>query len=116
MEWTCTTHESDSDSDHDHDSESESDGMTIEGKIKYKCGNLPQIIGTCVVSSFIEKSCHSDLPAIVPTILIDKSRFRVCLYECERDILLISTCKSLSMKGGLSQLAMALLWVVVNHR
>ena len=111
-----TTHESDSDSD--HDSESESDGMTttIEGKIKFKYSNLPRTIGTCVVSSFTEKSCHPDLPAIVPTILIDKSQFRVCLYECERDILLISSCKSLSTTGRLSQSAMALLWVVVNHR
>ena len=53
---------------------------------------------------------------MVPSILIGKHHFRVCLYHCERDILLLSSTVSLSTNGCLSQSAMALIWAVLNHR
>ena len=92
-----------------------SDGMTttIKGNIAF---NLPQAVATCVISSFTENALHPDKPALVPTILIDEKNFQVCLYECTKDVLLISNPKLLSTKGGLSQSGMALLWAVVNHR
>ena len=95
-----------------------SDGMTttIEGKIVYSDANLPQLVSTNVISSFTEKSLHPKKPALVPTILIDGKLFRVSLYDSEKDVLLISEKKLLTTKGGLSQSAMALLWVVLNHR
>ena len=95
-----------------------SDGMTttIEGKVISKDANLPQLVATCVVSSFTEKSLHPKKSAMVPTILIDEKVFRVCLYDSEKDVLLISEMKLLANKRGLSQSGMALLWVVLNHR
>ena len=97
--------------DSDYESVS-SDGMTTT----IEDSTLPQVVATCVVSSFTESSLHPDKPALVPTILIDEERFRVCLYDCKKDVLLISNAKSLSTKGGLSQSGMALLWVVLNYR
>ena len=94
------------------------DGATTtrEEKVMARDANLHQAIGTCIVSSFIEKSLHPDQQALVPTILIDETQFRVCLYDSEKDVLLISESKCLATKGGLSRSGMALLWVVTNHR
>ena len=89
---------------------------TIEGKVLAKEVNLHQAIGTCVVSSFTEKSLHPEQQACVPTILIDEKQFRVCFYDSEMDVLLLSESKSLATRGGLSRSGMALLWVVTNHR
>ena len=76
--------------------------------------NLP--VGTCVVASFTAKARHPEQKALVPTVLIDEKQLRVCLYDCEKDILLISTRKPLATKGELSRSGMALLWLVINHR
>ena len=73
---------------------------TVEAKVMTKDANLHQAVGTCVVSSFTETSLHPDLKALVPTILIDEKQFRVCLYDSEKDILLISKSKCLATKGG----------------
>jgi hypothetical protein len=89
---------------------------TIEGKVHLRDANLQQAVGTCVISSFTEKSLHPNKQAMVPTILIDEAQFRVCFYDCEKDVLLVSESKSLATKGGLSKSGIALLWIVINHR
>ena len=55
-----------------------------------KEANLPQAVGTCVVASFTAKGPHTGHRALVPTVLIDEKQFRVCLYDCNKDVLLIS--------------------------
>jgi hypothetical protein len=92
-----------------------SDGMTVhnEGKI---LANLQQVVPTCVVSSFTESKRHPGMSALIPTILIDKKLFIVCLYDCKKDVLLISNRRSLCTKNHLSQSGIALLWTVLNHR
>ena len=62
-------------------SDAESDGMTtsIEGKIVCRDACLPQVVAMTVVSSFTEHSLHPDKLAMVPSILISKHQFRVCL-------------------------------------
>lgn len=102
----------------DDESDAASDGATttVEAKVMTKDANLHQAVGTCVVSSFTEKSLHPDLNALVPTIIIDEKQFRVCLYNSEKDILLISKSKCLATNGGLSRSGMALLWLTLNHR
>ena len=109
--------EEDDGSDSDVGSSS-SDGKTttIEAKRNSKAVHLSQVVATCVVAAFIEKRLHPTKSAMVPTILIDERYCRVCLYDCEKDILLISGRKSLSTKGCLSQSAMVFLWAVLNHR
>ena len=95
-----------------------SDGTTVnlEGKVKFKISNLPQVVAICVVSSFTENANHPDMLALIPTILIDKASFRICLYDCRKDVLLISNKKALSTNGHLSQSRIALIWAVLNHR
>lgn len=118
-EEVCGGDKEDSDSDStmtDGTVTSDSTAVHIEGKIRYKSFNLPQAVGTCVVSSFTEKTNHPDKSPLIPTVLIDKTSFRVCLYDCERDVLLISNAKSLCNKGRMSRTGVTLLWVVLNHR
>ena len=96
----------------------QSDGTStvVEGKVMSKEANLPQAVGTCVVASFTAKARHPEQSALVPTVLIDEKLFRVCLYDCDHDVLLISTSKPLATKGTLSRSGMAFLWLVINHR
>ncbi len=96
----------------------ESDGTAteVEEKLVVKETNLNQAIGTSVVSSFTAKARHPDKLAVVPTILIDGEEFRVCLYDCEKDVLMMSDIKLLATKGHLSRSGLAFLWLVINHR
>jgi hypothetical protein len=102
----------------DDESVAGSDGATSnwEGKVLARDKNLPQAVGTCVVSSFTEKSLHPGKNPLVPCILIDKEKFRVILYDCESDFLLITDPKPLSTKSNLSQSSMVFLWIIINHR
>ena len=112
------TYEVSQDPSDDESESGASDGATttVETKVMTKDANLHQAVGTCVISSFTEKSVHPDQKALVPTIIIDEKQFRVCLYDSEKDILLISMSKCLATKGGLSNSGMALLWLTINHR
>ena len=96
----------------------QSDGKctAVEGKVLTTEANMAQAVGTCVVASFTAKARHPEQKALVPTVLLDEKQFRVCLYDCEKDIVLSSTNKMLATKGKLSRSGMALLWLVINHR
>jgi hypothetical protein len=102
----------------DDECSDQSDGTStaVEGKVLSKEVNLPQAVGTCVVASFAAKALHPEHKALVPTVLIDEKQFRVCLYDCDKDVLLISTSKLLATKGELSRSGIVLLWLVINHR
>ena len=104
------------DEDSDSSTASDSTAVHIEGKIQYIASNLPQAVATCVVSSFTEKSIHPDKSPLIPTILIDKKSFQIILFDCEKDVLLISNAVSLSNNGRMSRSGIALLWIVLNHR
>jgi len=90
----------------------------IEAKLESITRHLPQLVSTCVVSSFIENNLHKTLDPMVPCILIDPYRFTVCFYDCTDDLLLISEPKQLqSMNNNtLSRSAALLLWLTINHR
>ena len=110
------------DTDEYEDGESDDDSVhsdgrtTMEAKKLIKESHLPQVVGTCVTASFTERNLHPEKLAMIPTVLIGEKSFRVVLYDCEKDILIISSRKSLSTNGHLSQSAMVLLWAVFNHR
>ena len=99
--------DADEDKESDDDDSVHSDGRTtaVEAKISIKPSQLPQVVGTCVTTSFTEWNLHLEKSAMVPTVLIGQHSFRACLYDCEKDILIISSRKSLSTKGHLSQSA-----------
>lgn len=91
--------------------------VNIEEKIKMNLRkNLSQLVTTCVVSSFTESNVHPHLNPLVPTLLVNKEAFRICMYDCENDVLLLSEPKSFTTKGGISRTANLILWLVANHR
>ncbi len=98
--------------------DSDSDGMTVllEVKSSMRAAHMPQAISICITSSFIENNLHEDMDPTVPTILIDGSKFRVILYNCVEDVLLISETKDLRTGDRLSSTGVAFLWIVINHR
>ena len=92
--------------------------MTVPVEFKSSIGlvHLPQAVSICITSSFIEHNLHKHIEATVPTILMDGSNFRVILYNCVHDVLLISEPKNLCAKERLSSTGVTLLWIVINHR
>ena len=90
----------------------------VEAKVRIGwTSSLPQLVKTCVVSSFVEHSLYPQLQAMVPTILIGLRKFRVCLYSCTTDILYISRSVNLATETGkISTRALLFMWVVINHR
>lgn len=72
-----------------------------------------KLVATSVLCSFMH---HSENDALIPTILVNKSYIRICMYNANNDILLISTSIPLSNKKGISTTAVLLIWLVVHHR
>ena len=98
------------------DKDDDDDGSSIDSDGSATASDLPQTVATCVTSAFTEKNLHPSLEPITPTIMIDEKSFRLCLYQCELDVLLISNRVPLATKDGLSRHAMTLLWLAINHR
>lgn len=98
------------------DSASPTSVVNFEGKINMKKCHLDQLIATGVVSAFTEHKLNPKLNPLVPTILINKTGFRICLYDSINDVLLISKVKNLIKDWRLSRSGLLLLWIVVHHR
>ncbi len=90
----------------------------VQAQRNIRVSHLPEVIATNIVASFTESNCHLALNPMVPTIQIDSEKFRVILYDCKKDVLLMSPLKMLTnvKKPRLSITAMTMLWVVINHR
>ena len=88
----------------------------IESKLEMKPAHLDQLITTSVVAAFIEHRIHPLQNPLIPTILINRKGFKICLYDPKDDILLISKTKNILKKGSLSSSGLLLLWIVVHHR
>lgn len=90
-----------------------------EGKIAINLkDHVSQLVTTCVTTSFIEHNLNSNLNPAVPTILFNKNSFRICIYDCKEDVLLISEPRLLtgSKYHRLSKSACLILWIVAHHR
>ncbi len=106
----CPSPGSDSSSDSSSDS-------TFEGKVKVDFRRLiSQLVETCVVCSFTENNINPRLNTMVPTVLFNMQSFRVCLYDCKNDILLISEPRPLTSGNKVSRTACFIIWLVVHHR
>ena len=95
-----------------------SDGASTNIEVKKKASSsrkhVSQLIATCVVSSFTEHQRHPSKNTLVPALLIDISKLRVCLYDCVNDVLFMSQPRLLSHKGiRLSTTAVVFLWLVI---
>lgn len=62
-----------------------------------------------IVSSFIERNHHPDLNSLIPSILLNTSFFKVVLYDCNLDVLLLSS-------DEIKEEGVLMLWMVINHR
>ena len=101
----------------DADQESDGDLCVVEAKSRYSSGNLPQIVSQSIVSSLVERNHHPDLNSLIPSILLNTSFFKVVVYNCNLDVLLLSSdieyreqCDEIKEEGVL------MLWMVINHR
>ena len=92
--------------------------MNVEAKKKSNLDqHFGQLAATCVVSSFTEHKLHPTKNTMIPTVLIDKTMLRVCMYDCKSDVLLVSKPRLLSHKNTrLSTTALLFMWIVLNHR
>ena len=90
--------------------------VSFEGKIRVSNRHIGQLVATCVVNSFTEANVNPGLNPVIPTILFNRSSYRICLYNCNNDVLLLSEPKNLTTSGGLSRTGALLLWLTVNHR
>ena len=70
--------------------ESQGDAACIEAKLHCSPLNFPQLVSTNIVASFVEHNLHKTLNSAVPTILINSHCFYISIYDCCRDLLLIS--------------------------
>lgn len=96
---------------------SDTDGGSsiIEFKLKMKA--LSQMIGMVVVSSFTEHNLHRRENPMVPTLIINCSTFKVILYDCEKDILLISDPVDIFNESErIKKSTILLMWLFINHR
>lgn len=90
-----------SSSDTEADTVVSSNGATVnvEAKKKSDLKHFGQLAATCVVSSFTEHKLHPTKNTMIPTVLIDKTTVRVCMYDCKSDVLLVSQPRLLSHKN-----------------
>ena len=73
------------------DSETDGESSQVEAKRKVTSAYLPQAVATAIVHSFTQNKRHPQLNPLVPTVLINGSVFRIVLYDCCKDMLLVSS-------------------------
>ena len=96
--------------------ESPSSAASVEGELSMKPCHTSQFVALSVTSSFTQHNIEPKENSLVPTIMINSNGFKVCLYDCEHDILLISEVKNIAQQGHLSPSGILMLWIVVHHR
>ena len=98
--------------------EAESDGESsqFEAKKEIEYAHLPQAIAIAIVHSFTQSNRHPMLNPMVPTILMNGNKFRIILYDCRKDVLLVSTTVEYKINNRISTLGTLILWNIINHR
>ena len=94
------------------------DSVVFEAKREPMSINRHQLIATTVVSSFIERNLHRNSNPMVPVILITIPTVTVCLYDCTRDLLLISDeLKWINVEDDTFNTAnLFVIWLFIHHR
>ena len=78
-----------------------------------------QLIGQTIMFSYTQKKRHPDFNAAVPGIAIDAKRFRIVIYDCDKDCLILSKepIQYRKNKNKFYDVAgIVLLWAVLHHR
>ena len=98
------------------DSETDGESSQFEAKLKVTSAHLPQAVATAIVHSFTQNKRHPQLNPMVPSVLIDGSVFRIVLYDCCKDILLVSDRVTYREGNKMTRLGTLVLWLIINHR
>ena len=69
-----------------------------------------------MLSSFIEHNLHPSQNSMVPCLLVNSSTIRVLLFDCVKDILLISDKVSFLTGSYVEPSTLLFLWLFLNHR
>ena len=77
---------------------------------------LPQGVATAIVHSFTQNKRHPGLNPMVPTVLINGSDFRIILYDCSKDMLLVSNPVEYRDGSKMTPLGTLVLWLTIHHR
>ena len=88
----------------------------FEAKKKKTYAHLPQAVVTAIVHSFTQNKRHPGLNPMVPTVLINGHVFRIILYDCSKDMLLVSTPVEYREGSKMTRLGTLVLWLIINHR
>ena len=96
----------------------------IEGKRAIGPEHIHKLVATAITSSFvlhnISESQNLGYNSLSPTLLINHDKFYVCLFDCVKDILIISEPMVLTelrdSRKYLARRAMLAIWIIVNHR
>ena len=100
---------------HDDSEEEGSPGNTIaiEAKLNINADKLMQLVPTSVVVAFVENN-------LIPTIMISPTRAVICIYDVQKDFLLLSDTFQWLEKVGdtytFDKAGFVLLWMTLNHR
>lgn len=78
--------------------------------------HLPQLVKTCVMSSFIQGNLHPHLNTMVPTIIMATEKAMVALYCSKHDLLLVSNLFNWRDSDKFNVTGFTFLWAMINHR
>ena len=98
------------------DEDSDGASSLVEAKQKLRHDHLPQGVATAIVHSFTQNKRHPGLNPMVPTVLINGSDFRIILYDCSRDVLLLSNPVEYRDGSKMTPLGTLVLWLTIHHR
>lgn len=107
--------EEEEEEDDKEEEEQQSLPVFLECKKKITKVHRSQFVATSILGSFMQHNIDPTNNAFIPTILMNQSCFKICMYNAKHDVLLISAAKELNnIKGELSTTAILLLWLMEN--
>ena len=96
--------------------ETDGESSQIEAKTELHTAQLPQAVAIAVVHAFTQHSRHPESNPMVPTVLINGTVFKIILYDCQNDVLLVSSKVRYNEGGKMTPLGSLVLWLTINHR
>ena len=98
------------------DEDTDGESSQVEAKQQLTHAHLPQRVATAIVHSFTQNKRHPGLNPMVPTVPINGSDFRIILYDCSKDVLLVSNPVEYRDGSKMTPLGTLVLWLTIHHR
>ncbi len=93
--------------------------VLVEAKLKVQKqkNHIGQAVAAAITHSFTEHSNHEALNSMTPMILLDGNHMVIILYDCVRDVLLVSAkIEYFDEDNALMKVGVVIAWLVINHR